>query len=89
MIRYSTTRFHNGKKVKAGDPVEGTQRQIDRLLDCGQAYDDGQDAPDETNTVKELKAYMDSEGIYFNSSMNKEELLQQIDDFKRNSDISE
>ena len=86
MIKYSTTRIHNGKKVKAGDPVEGTDRQKQRLLECGQAYEEN---ISQSSTVPEIKSYMKSEGIEFNSSMNKSELLEQIDDFSRNSDISE
>ena len=87
MIRYSTTRIHRGKSVKAGDPVEGTDRQKQRLLDCGQAYEDKK--PKEDYTVNELKSYMEGEGIEFTSSMKKYELLEKINDFERNSDISE
>lgn len=85
MIRYSTTRSHNGKKVKAGDIVEGTDRQKQRLLDCGQAYEE---TINESSTVPEIKAYMKSEGIEFSSSMNKSELLEKIDDSGWNTDIS-
>jgi len=86
MIKYSTTRIHNGKKVNVGDPVEGTDRQKQRLLECGQAYEEN---ISQSSTVDEIKSYMKSEGIEFTSSMNKSELLEQIDDFSRNSDISE
>lgn len=85
MIRYSTTRSHNGKKVKAGDIVEGSDRQKQRLLDCGQAYEE---TINESSTVPEIKAYMKSEGIEFSSSMNKSELLEKIDDSGWNTDIS-
>jgi len=78
MIRHSTNRWYRGKRVAPGDPVDGTQSQKQNLIDCNQAYDDGQDKVTMDNTKDEIIAYLESEEIEFNKTATKAELLELI-----------
>lgn len=79
MIRHSTGRWYHGKRVYPGDPVEGTEAQKQTLIDCNQAYEDGDlDKPSMDNTKKEIEAWLDQEGIEYDEYATKSELLELI-----------
>lgn len=74
MIRYSTSRIHKGSNVSKGDLVtDCTNRELQRLLDCGQAYEE---LVDESSKVKDIKLYLDYHGKEYSSDATKSELLE-------------
>lgn len=77
MIRHSTTRIFNGKRVSRSDAVEGTAKQKQDLLECGQAYEDVT-KPDSNSLKSEIVAYLEENDIEFDSTATKAELIELI-----------
>lgn len=77
MIRHSTARHFNGKRVSPGDVVQGTDKQREALLACGQAYiDESYVVPDMNNTKDEIISFLDAHNVDYLKSMTKSELLE-------------
>lgn len=78
MIRHETGRWYHGERVYPGDPVQGTQKQKEALLTCGQAYDDGEETVTMDNTKKEIEAFLEANEIEYSEYSTKAELLELI-----------
>ena len=81
MIRHTTNRWYHGRRVKPEDPVVGSEKQKQALLDCGQAYDDGLEAepkPSMSDTKQEIIDYLNAHYIEHDSTSKKAELLELI-----------
>lgn len=65
-----------GERVYPGDPVEGTDKERDALMDCGQAYSDDPIYPTMENTKKEIEVWLDAEGIEYDEYATKSELIE-------------
>lgn len=81
MVTFRFPRVWKGERVKPGDPVEGTQKEMQALIACGQAYDDTEKAdkaPTMSNTKKEIEAFLDESGIAYDEFATKSQLLDLI-----------
>ncbi len=81
MIRHTTNRWYHGRRVKPHDPVIGSDKQKQNLIDCNQAYDDGLEAepkPSMDDTKAEIIEYLNAHYIEHNSNATKAELLELI-----------
>lgn len=82
MIKHKTTRIFNGKRVSRGDVVQGSDKQKEALLECGQAYRDElnpKDYVNESDTKSTIQKFMEANQIEYDLSMTKKELLNEID----------
>lgn len=65
-----------GERVYHHDPVEGTGKEKQALMDCGQAYSDKPIYPTMDNTKKEIEAWLDANGIEYDEYATKAELIE-------------
>lgn len=78
MIKHNITRFYKGSFVEKGDPVtNATDKAVQRMLDCGQAYEDIV-KPTASNKKTDITLYLEAEGIDYSQEMTKDELLELI-----------
>lgn len=75
MVKHKYNRMWKGERVTPGTPVEGTDKERQALLDADLAYKEVS-RPNSNSTVKEIKAYLDAEGIEYESGALKDELLE-------------
>lgn len=76
MIRFKTDRMWKGERVRPGDPVNGTDKEKQAMLECGQAYNDEMSYPTMENTKKEIELWLDENDIPYDEYATKSELIE-------------
>ncbi len=79
IVRAKFNQHWRGDYYEKDAKMPANEKQAERLTSCGVAYYDVEEIepiPDESYTVEEIKAYLDSEEIEYKSNAKKAELLE-------------
>jgi len=75
MVKASFGQFWRGSYYKKGEAMPATGKQAERLVKCGRAYTE-LDRPTDRNTIAQIKEYLDKDGVSYDASLTKAELLE-------------
>jgi len=75
MVKASFSQHWRGSYYPKGEPIPASEEQAERLVRCGQAYVEA-DTPTTANTKAEIMAYLEADGINFDPSLTKAQLLE-------------
>jgi hypothetical protein len=87
MVKSKFSQHWRGSYYNAGDAMPADEKQSKRLLDAGLAYESYEpevlDILEETiptmeNTKSEIMAYLDSDGIEYDPTLTKSQLLELV-----------
>jgi hypothetical protein len=92
MVKFKFSQYWRGSYYNAGDSIPADEKQSKRLLDAGLAYEVFESAeqvedvleesvleiPTMENTKSEIMAYLDSDGIEYDPTLTKSQLLELV-----------
>ena len=89
MVKSKFSQHWRGSYYNAGDAMPADEKQSKRLLDAGLAYESYEpvedaleenvlEIPTMENTKSEIMAYLDSDGIEYDPTLTKSQLLELV-----------